>query len=74
MRKEKNVPNIELEKSLRNWSLVRDFNERLSREKNEELVPKTEEDKRRLLHQGECSKPAAVADVEPGNQVDAGAL
>jgi hypothetical protein len=33
--------------------MVRDFNERLSREKNEELVPKTEEDKRRLLHQGE---------------------
>lgn len=40
-------------KALRNWSLVREFNERLAREAIPELVPKTEEDKRRRLHQGE---------------------
>lgn len=53
MKEEKILQNLELEKSLRNWSLVREFNNRLAREKSEELVPKTEEDKRRLLHQGE---------------------
>lgn len=54
MRK-KNVsgkPEIE-EKALRNWSLVCEFNRRLSEKKTEELVPKSEEDKRRLLHQSE---------------------
>lgn len=53
MRKKKVLDERELEKSLRNWSLVREFNERLSREKTPELVPKTEQDKRRLLHLGE---------------------
>lgn len=53
MRKTKVLDDSELEKSLRNWSLVREFNGRLAREKTPELVPKTEEDKRRLLHLGE---------------------
>src|SRR5687767_11464606 len=54
MRKKKALEESEIdEKSLRHWSLVSEFNRRLSQVKTEELVPKTEEDKRRRLHQGE---------------------
>src|SRR5687767_10939664 len=53
MRDEKALQRLELEKPLRNWSLVREFNHRLALAKSEELMPKTEEDKRRLLHVGE---------------------
>lgn len=54
MRKKSVLPESVIDgKALRNWSLVREFNERLSREKSEELVPRTEEDKRRWLHVGE---------------------
>jgi hypothetical protein len=53
MKEEKILQNSELEKSLRHWNLVRELNTRLAKEKTEELMPKTEEDKRRQLHVGE---------------------
>lgn len=53
MRKKEVLDPSEIEKQLRHWSLLREFNRRLAQEKTEELVPRTEEDKRRLLHLGE---------------------